>query len=217
MLPSAIAETGNLGHDASGLETPGSDAQAEAGPACLYLLADHLDALLAAGEDLLRIDVTAPMTTADAEIACHDGVRAAVERVRVLELAMLGRILKARERASELAALDARFAMPARLFVGGTGALIDAIADCADTSTVDFETGDALPAYLRSRGLIDARKCSLLAGEGFAVGEDFLLAARIPLGALLDMVASFLDTLELHYALYAPEAGAAASTSAALA
>ncbi len=64
-------------------------------------------------------------------------------------------------------------AMPSRLFVGGTGALADAVAECADTSVVDFETGDALPAYLRSRGLLGSRQCHLPDGAELTIGEDF--------------------------------------------
>ena len=33
-------------------------------------------------------------------------------------------------------------------------------------------------------------------------GENFLVARRIPLGALLDLVAQFLDTLEAEYDLF---------------
>lgn len=173
-------------------------------PACLYLLADHLDAVLASGEDLLQMAVAArPVAeAAGGSASARTEIREAVERIRTLELRMLSRALKARERATELAAVDARFAMPARLFIGGTGALVDAIADCADTSAADFETGDVLPAYMRSRGLIDARQCRLSDDMPLAIGEDFLVASRIPLGALLDLVAAFLDALELHVDLF---------------
>lgn len=178
-----------------------SDAPA---PACLYLLADHLDSVLASGEDLLQVAVSprASDDVAGTSAAARAELREAVERVRALELRMLARALKARERASELAAADDRFVLPARLFIGGTGALADAVAECADASVADFETGDALPAYLRSRGLIDARQCRLPDDAALAIGEDFLVAGRIPLGALLDLVAAFLDALELHVDLF---------------
>lgn len=189
-------------------------------PACLYLLADHLDAVLASGEDLLAVAVAAraPDAAAGLSAVARGEVREAVERIRTLELRMLARALKGRERAIELAAADDRFTRPARLFVGGTGALADAVDECADTSVADFETGDALPAYLRSRGLIDARQCRLPDEAALAIGEDFLVAGRIPLGALLDLVAAFLDALELHVDLYVdapastePDAEAAAA------
>lgn len=188
--------------------TPLPDAPA---PACLYLLADHLDAVLAAGEDLLRVAVAGSTTveTEGASAAPRAQVRAAVERIRTLELRMLARAMKARERAIELARVDARFAMPSRLFVGGTGALADAVAECADTSVVDFETGDALPAYLRSRGLLGSRQCHLPDGAELTIGEDFLVASRIPLGVMLDLVAAFLDALELHVDLFVEDAAEA--------
>jgi hypothetical protein len=34
------------------------------------------------------------------------------------------------------------------------------------------------------------------------VTEQFLVAGRMQLGALLDLIAMFLDTLETHYELY---------------
>ena len=35
------------------------------------------------------------------------------------------------------------------------------------------------------------------------IGEDFLLVRRIRLGTLMDLLAAFLDALELHYELFA--------------
>jgi hypothetical protein len=41
-----------------------------------------------------------------------------------------------------------------------------------------------------------------------AVTEDFLVAARIRLGTLLDLVATFLDTLDVLFELYQDEPAA---------
>lgn len=197
-------DEGRIAGDAAHADAAAGPERAPA-PPCLYLLADHLDAVLAAGEDMLKVAV-APRLSGEIEggaATIRAEVRAAVERIRALELRMLARALKARERAAELARVDDRFALPSRLFVGGTGALVDAVAECVDTSVADFQTGDVLPAYLRSRGLIGSRQCQLADDQPLTVGEDFLVASRIPLGVLLDLVATFLDALELHVDLYA--------------
>ena len=49
-------------------------------------------------------------------------------------------------------------------------------------------------------------------------GENFLVARRIPLGSLLDLVAQFLDTLEAEYDLFFAykDGGSAFSLPAAL-
>lgn len=187
-------------------------------PACAYLLADHLDAVLAAGEDLVRLayvrevgEVLSPETIA----AARAEQRALVERVRALELSIVMRLLKARERAGELARGDNRFAMIAKLFVGGTAPLVDAIRECGDASDIDFDTGDAFTVYLRSRRLIDARSCLVREDDPIKVDEGLLIAGRIELGHLLDLVVAFIDALELHFVLYADEGeGEVAATPA---
>ncbi len=177
-------------------------------PACAYLLADHLDAALAAGEDMVKLAYKreaggelSPETIATARCEQRD----LVERLRALELALVMRILKARERAKELAGGDSRFSMISKLFIGGTAPLADAVAECGDASALDFDTGDAFTTYLRSRGLIDARSCLVREDDPIGVTEDFLVAGRIMLSTLLDLVAAFIDALELHFVLYGGE------------
>jgi hypothetical protein len=172
------------------------------------MLADHLDAALAAGEDMVKLaykrevsEELSPETIA----AARGQQRDLVERLRALELALVMRILKARERAAELAGGDSRFALVSKLFIGGTAPLVDAVAECGDTSALDFDTGDAFTTYLRSRGLIDARSCLVREDDPIGVTEDFLVAGRIALSTLLDLVAAFIDALELHFVLYAGE------------
>lgn len=175
-------------------------------PPAAYLLADHLDAALAAGEDLLgaAFACCAPPTAAAADLAqIRAAQRRAVERIRALELVLLARILKGRERACELARADARVASVARLFVAGTAVLLDAVAECGDSTDLDFESADTLSAYLRGRGLLAADAAAPAAYTGITLDERFLVARRLQLGAVLDLAATFLDTLELHYELYA--------------
>lgn len=177
--------------------------------ASVYLVADHLDAALAAGEDLLEVNGAsdAPFATLPATAVAHQGAlqRRFVERVRTLELTMAMRVLQARQRAKDLRRADARLAAVANLFIGGTAALADAVADLGDSTGVDFQTGDDAIAYLRSRGVIAADAAGLASLGELRVTARFLVAERIALGALMDLAATFLDTLELFYELYGEE------------
>lgn len=178
-------------------------------PVSAYMLADHLDAALAAGEDLVAISYTPdnddPLITTDTIMAARAAQRTVVERIRGLELSLIARILKGRERAVELARSDSRFRMVAKLFTGGTTPIADAVAEVTDATLNDFDTADAAPAYLRSRGLLPADTYALSERDQIMVDETFLVASRIELGPLLDMVATFIDALELHFDLYQGE------------
>ena len=96
-------------------------------PACAYMLADHLDAALASGEDILA---------AGARLGEHGdkganepaALRSSIELIRALELALVTRVLKAREWSLQLMKVDARFKSAALLFIGGSAALVDALA-----------------------------------------------------------------------------------------
>ena len=171
-----------------------------------YLLADHLDAALAAGEDLLKVH-----RTVFAEVPKrrpHD-VRDLVEvqrrwldTVRVLEMTLTLRCLQARERAHELSRADDRIDGIAGLFIGGTAPLADAAEELGDWTETDFQTGDEIAEYLRSRGLIPIDSAGVVSPERLVVTTNFRVARRIELGPLLDLTAAFLDALELFYELY---------------
>lgn len=173
-------------------------------PLPAYMLADHLDAALAAGEDLIAQGAVwlalAQNPPEPAEMAVQQ--REVAERVRAFELMLVARTLKAREHAEALAAADVSFRAMANLFVGGTGILLDAIAECGDARADDFETGDELVAYIRSRGLIAPDAPFALTASQLTIDDSFLVAKRIALGPLLDMAAAFLDALEVRYDLF---------------
>ena len=76
-----------------------------------------------------------------------------------------------------------------------------------DATGLDFDSGDGVLAYLRSRALLAADAAHPAAYASIKVDEAFLVARRLPLGVLLDLAATFLDTLELHYGLYAAADG----------
>jgi hypothetical protein len=107
---------------------------------------------------------------------------------------------------------DDRFRLIGSLFQSGTVPLIDALAEFADASDVDFETGDGMTAYFRSRGMIDAETASLSFAQGPLVGPAFLIAGRIEVGALLDLIAAYLDAMEVHFTLFGAAGAAHAPT-----
>lgn len=176
-----------------------------AAPASVYLLADHLDSALAAGEDLLKS--TLRWNAGDARDP--DGLRehrheerVAINAARTLEMLMLARVLKSRETAQELAKVDSQFKLITRLYTSGTEIVADAATELADETSYAFDAGDGITSYLRSRGLIAEDDPAPLEAASLTVSEQFLIAGKMPLGPLLDLIAMFLDTLETHYELY---------------
>lgn len=192
-------------------EGPLMIADAPRAPLAVYMLADHLDGALAAGEDLIArggdwraladATLSAATDTNDAALfASHQ--RAIAEDVRSFELMLIARVLKAREHARSLADIDPRFAPIANLFASGTSLLLDAVQDCADARGIDFDTGDCLTAYVRGRGMIAPGASGVTASVQLTIDDNFLVAQRVTLGPLLDMVAAFLDALDSQYDLF---------------
>ena len=168
----------------------------------LHLLRDHLNAALALGEDLLGAEL--PLDAPE-----RPGVRgwlrqtrqldAFVGSARTLEYAMTARLLQARKRAEEVRRDDSRLKPLTALFVAGTVPLVDAAAELGDADARDFDGADAALTFLRNRGLIASDAAGLELLSRLSVGEDYLVASRIPLGTLLDLVAGFLDALDTLY------------------
>jgi hypothetical protein len=179
----------------------------------LYLLGDHLDAALAMGEDLLTervalADATQQLTMARL-VRQNRELAEFLTSVRTLELSLTARLLQARKRAEEMKRHESRLKPLIALFVAGTAPLVDAAAELGDTTSRDFDTGDTASAFLRSRGLIARDAAGLERLSHLSVGEDYRVAGRIHLGTLLDLVATFLDTLDLLFDLYEePRVGA---------
>lgn len=182
-------------------------AEAPRAPISVYLLAEHLDAALAAGEDLVthgqdwRALADKPAAADQFAVA----QRAVAEDVRGFEMILIARIIKARDHARVLSEVDPRFSVIARLFVSGTAILMDAVLECGDATQVDFDTGDNLVAYIRGRGLIAPDAANVTNPQSLTIDDSFLVAGRIALGPLLDMSAAFLDALETHYDLFVEE------------
>lgn len=165
----------------------------------VYVVADHLDGILAAGEDILkqRVDLAAE----PAGQMPGEALRRFVELVRSLEMILVAHALQARTRAKELVDADAPLKRLLALFAGGTAVLEDAVAELGDATLSDFDTADDPLAYLRSRGLLAADAGSLRCVERLVIGEDFLVVERISLGVLLDLAAAALDALDDCYDL----------------
>jgi hypothetical protein len=177
-----------------------------AAPPAVYLLADHLDAALAMAEDLLteRLRV--------GEQAAGTGQRA-IERqgrelaqfvtgIRTLETALAARVLQARKRAEETRKLETRFKPLVQLFHAGTAPLVDAVDELAEAARAGSGGADAHRAYLRARGIITTDPASFADGAMLAPSEEFLVAGRVRLGTLMDLIATFLDCLDLAFDLY---------------
>ena len=168
----------------------------------LHLLRDHLDAALALGEDLLakELALAAPDGPGLRDWLRHTrGLDAFLGSLRTLEYALTARLLQARSRAGELRGDDARLRPFLALFVAGTAPLMDAAAELGETEARAFDGADAELAFLRSRGLLAADAAGLELVSRLAVDDGYQVAGRIPLGTLLDLVATFLETLDRLY------------------
>jgi hypothetical protein len=174
-------------------------------PPNVYLLADHLDAALAAGEDIMKASLvwgTGLGQDGNAIARARAEQRTILQNVRSLEQSLVARLLKSRERSEEIAKRDPRFSAVARLFNAGTAVLIEAVSDFGDPTRVDFENGGEAVSFLRTRGLIAEDAPGPTEGQTFTFRDDFLVAGRVRLGTLLDLVAMYIDTLETHFDLF---------------
>lgn len=188
-------------------------AQPERHPS-IYLLTDHLDAALAMGEDLLteKIALGTQMRSASLRSWMRENRDLAnfLTTVRTLEYAMTARLLQARKRAEDLRRREKGLKPVIALFVAGTAPLADAAAELGDTDARDFDGADAMLTFLRNRGLLAPDAAGLQGLERLAIGEDYLVAGRIQLGTLMNLVATFLDKLDLLFDLYAEPADTSA-------
>lgn len=172
----------------------------------LYWLVEHLDAALAAGDQLmsLSLEMTEPtpqMGPRRLRTRVARFIRF-VAQVRGLEASLIAHILQARRRVAELP----RGRGPLRLlldpFTSGTTVLLDAVAEYGDPAGFAFNTGADRLAYLRGRGLIAGDSGALMPVTTFEISESFLVAGRIELGPLLDLVDAFLNALNTEFGLW---------------
>ncbi|MEM1306904.1 MAG: hypothetical protein AAGG99_05210 [Pseudomonadota bacterium] len=187
-------------------------------PPTILLLTEHLDMILAAGEDLTALshDPAHNAATglhseasraqgddavdADTHVSSLDGL--ALQARRYEQTTAL-RIMSARDRAELLAEEDTRFAAIVALFVSGTHAVADAIErDETHLTAVDAGALGCPVAYLRTRGVV-AEDCA--GPDPFRVlkiDETFLIGGVAPIGVVMDLAAGFLDQIEVHHEIF---------------
>ena len=169
----------------------------------VFLLAEHLDLTLAAIEDLQACQ---PAVTSDhpqrVNVFQDVSITAFVQVVRKHEMAAIVHVARARDLTRKLVRRDARFASLGGLFVGGTAMLDEAVARMVDKIGDDFSTGGDPIGYLRARGMIDEDVGGLAAEQTLAVTDSFLLGGLIEIGPLVELVETFLNTIELHFDLF---------------
>lgn len=172
----------------------------------IYLIADHLDAVLAHGEDLVALvapELEAPADRNHAAVQAKLALqRMFLEQLRTIETRLVTRVLRAREHAELVRRADNRFKSITDLFISGTHSIADAAADLGDSTALDFTTGRDAVSYLQSRAVASAEPVVSGRKQSLKITDSFRLAGAIELGALLDLAASYLDALELHYDLY---------------
>ncbi|MCH9806382.1 MAG: hypothetical protein K0U74_01495 [Alphaproteobacteria bacterium] len=170
-------------------------------PPSVYLVADHLDSALAAGEDLLAANSHwTPGGATDCAVA--GAQRWAISRFRTHELNLVSRIVQAREHVEVLSRDARRFRPLAQLFNSASADLADAFEELHLQISGDFDTGGGHVAYLRSRGLIDSEAPGLCETNAIKINDTFLVAGKVPLGICMDLVSEFLDALDVAYDLY---------------
>ena len=169
----------------------------------LYLLADHLDAALAAGEDLLASHLAAIADLDTTENSTDDSLAQFVARLERLEASFMGRVLHARRRLDELPHNDIELKPVSNLFFSSTGLLLELVSRSKRQSENQFDVGgDRLP-FLRDRGLLARDAAGRPHYAPVIVTEAYRVGGLLELGPLMDMVAGLLDLLDRRYDLYA--------------
>lgn len=175
----------------------------------VYLLADHLDAALAAAEDLLAGRLAAIADLDTAENSAEDSLAQFVARLERLEASVMGRVLHARRRLDELPPDDVELKPISNLFFSSTGLLLELVNRSKREAETQFDVGGDRLAFLRGRGLLARDAAGLPQYAPVVVTEAYRVGGILELGPLMDMVAGLLDLLDRRYDLYA-DAGMAA-------
>lgn len=169
----------------------------------VFLLAEHLDMILASIEDLEACR-PAVIDSHPQRVPSRPQVSIAryVDQLKGHEMAAIMRVARARELTRDLVRRDSRFATLGGLFVGGTAALEEAVKRMIDKTGNAFANGGDPIGYLRERGLIDEEAGGVDPDQSLDVTEAFRLAGCIEIGPLVELVATFLNTIELHFDLF---------------
>lgn len=175
-------------------------------PPGVVLLADHLDAALAAGEDLLASTLAARADLDDADPdTAPEAMDGFVRRLMQLEASLLLRVFQARRLVEEVGRADAALGAAGALFRAQTETLHDLILRAGREADGKLVRAGDSHAYLRSRGLIARDAGAPSPFESLAVDESFRIGGVARLGQMLDLVSSFLDLLDARFGLYSPD------------
>ncbi|MGI9479154.1 MAG: hypothetical protein ACR2PI_20795 [Hyphomicrobiaceae bacterium] len=169
----------------------------------VFLLAEHLDMILAAIEDLQACRPSLiPGNPQRVGAPPQVSLARYVEELKGHEMAAIMRVLRARDLTRELVRRDNRFATLGGLFVGGTAALDEAVQRMVDKTGNAFTTGGDPIGYLRARGMVDEEAGGIGPNQSLKGTEAFKLAGSIEMGPLIELVETFLNTIELHFDLF---------------
>ena len=172
----------------------------------VYLLADHLDAALAAGEDLLATRLPALADLDETEDAAERELARFISRLGRLESVLVGRLLQARRRLAELPRQDSGLKAMTTLFNASTGLLLELVERFREQAQVLFDVGNDRLPFLRDRGLLARDAAGLPLYDMLVVNESYRVGAVVELGPLMDMIAGLLDLLDRRYELYGDDA-----------
>lgn len=170
-------------------------------PPVITLISEHLDQVLAAGEDLKQLRLAPSDPAPDADLDGALPVDRFVEDAKKLEWTALMRVLRAREHSHVLKRDDARFKPVADMFLSGTAPLTDALEGMSQAHN-SFETGEDPVVYLATRAVLTSDAGAVPANDITMVGEGLLLGGAVELGVLMDLVAAYLDAIEIHYDVF---------------
>lgn len=182
------------------------------------LLVDHLDKVIVTAERLADARFRpAPITSAmSAEdiLAEHARLREFLAGVRALEMTLAARVDKARTWTREVRGRDGNLKLIGSLFLSGTQALAEAMAELGDPRAQQFDGGEAALGFLKSRGLVAEHVENLDAVTEISAAQRFVVAGRAELSALSELCHTFIETLDVHYGVLEPEAAPAGAEGA---
>jgi hypothetical protein len=174
-------------------------------PGNIGLIADHLDAALAAGEDLLALKLAPAADLAASEDDPGAGLRDLVAMAVRHEATILAHVLQARRRSDDLARQKGPLRALSKLFAANTAGLLDIVAQHGDRVKEGFDGGADPIVFLRKRGVLAESQAGLSRFTGLAIPEHYRIGGAVELGPLLDLVSSFLDVLDQQFDLYPAE------------
>ncbi|MEN2495004.1 MAG: hypothetical protein TECD_00916 [Hyphomicrobiaceae bacterium hypho_1] len=169
----------------------------------IYLLAEHLDSILALGEDLKSLcyykNYNQLSCGSTSNLIC---LKTFIAEARKLEFHLIGHIKLAQNYANVLSKINNHVTKFTRLFSSCTAVIVDAIDQIWDREQNSFLKDSDPLLYLRSRNVIPSNTGCLKSFDRISMNDSFLVAERVNLGVLLDLCARFLDLLDENFDLF---------------